>query len=255
MLTLTDLKPVAHFKRLNLGQAEKDYLLELVLFSISRHTKDKLVFKGGTCLYKAYKLARFSEDIDFTAAKELNTETLTEQILADLKRFGVNAALHRKKQPFNSVLLTFRCEGPLYNGTPMTYASVRVDINLKSSIECEPALRNFTSHYTDVPPFTLLVMQEKEILAEKIRAILTRDKARDAYDLWYLLKHGVQAEHSLIEAKMAYYNQTFSISEFRSALERKKANWETELKRLVQLGLPSFEDAKKLIVTEAAKWA
>lgn len=48
---------------------EKDYHLHRLLYHIShdKYLKDKLVFKGGTCLVKAYLgYYRFSEDIDFT---------------------------------------------------------------------------------------------------------------------------------------------------------------------------------------------
>jgi len=48
---------------------EKDYHLHRILYEISEenHLANNLVFKGGTCLMKAYTgYYRFSEDIDFT---------------------------------------------------------------------------------------------------------------------------------------------------------------------------------------------
>ncbi len=48
---------------------EKDYHLHRILHLISQndYLKNNLVFKGGTCLIKAYYgYYRFSEDIDFT---------------------------------------------------------------------------------------------------------------------------------------------------------------------------------------------
>jgi len=48
---------------------EKDYHLHRLLYQISHddYLRDRLVFKGGTCLVKAYLgYYRFSEDIDFT---------------------------------------------------------------------------------------------------------------------------------------------------------------------------------------------
>src|SRR3989338_6059105 len=109
MISLEELKGKAKIKGLSLGNAEKDYLLDLVLFSISKNTGDELIFKGGTCLYKFYNLQRFSEDVDFTATKPLEIEKLVEKIIADLKQFGVNCRLHAKREPFNSAFLTLRC--------------------------------------------------------------------------------------------------------------------------------------------------
>ena len=48
---------------------EKDYYLHRLLDRISRdsYLREKMVFKGGTCLVKAYLgYYRFSEDLDFT---------------------------------------------------------------------------------------------------------------------------------------------------------------------------------------------
>ncbi len=62
MISIDELKKMAKIKGLSLGNAEKDYLIDIVLLLISRNTKDELVFKGGTCLYKFHNLDRFSED-------------------------------------------------------------------------------------------------------------------------------------------------------------------------------------------------
>jgi len=43
-------------------------------------------------------------------------------------------------------------------------------------------------------------MEEKEILAEKVRAVYQREKARDVYDIWYLLNvKKIQIDFMLIQ--------------------------------------------------------
>ena len=253
MISLEELKGKAKIKGLSLGNAEKDYLIDLVLLSISKNTKDELVFKGGTCLYKFYNLGRFSEDADFTAIKPVNVDKLAEDIISDLKQFNVNCKLHRKKEPFNSVLLTIRCEGPLFRGTPMKYSNVRIDINFKSSINIEPLLRNFSSTYQEIPPFSLLIMQENEIAAEKIRAIMTRNKVRDLYDLWSIIVKGTEVDKIIVSKKLEYYNTHFDYDEFSKILDKKKALWEKDLKLLIR-NLPDFNEVKSFILKEAKKW-
>ena len=49
-------------------------------------------------------------------------------------------------------------------------------------------------------------LSKEEIAAEKIRAILTRKKGRDLYDLWYLLTQNVVLDNKLIKQKLKYYN-------------------------------------------------
>ena len=212
------------------------------------------MFKGGTCLYKFYKLDRFSEDIDFTTAKPVEIDKLTEGVISDLNSFGIKSGVHRKKEPFNSVLLTLRCEGPLYRGTPQTYASVRIDINLKSSIDAEPENRTYSSAYSDIPQFSILIMQEKEILAEKIRAVLSRRKARDVYDMRFLLNNGVEIDESIITKKFEHYNHSWSIAEFEKSIESKRGIWDKELRPVLK-NVPPFEEARKLILEEAKKWS
>ena len=91
MISIEKLKEIARLKDLHIGYAEKDYLLDLLLFLISRNTKDELVFKGGTCLSKIYGLDRFSEDLDFTIVKEkeLDIDRLLSKIESGLKLFGI----------------------------------------------------------------------------------------------------------------------------------------------------------------------
>src|SRR3989344_73706 len=116
MIEKKDLQDYARLKGLSLGNAEKDYLLDIALLSISQRTKNELVFKGGTCLYKFNKLNRFSEDLDFSLIKDIDVDNLIGLLIKDFKKFGIKAVQYKKKEPFNSVLITLRIEGPLYAG-------------------------------------------------------------------------------------------------------------------------------------------
>ncbi len=46
-----------------------------------------------------------------------------------------------------------------------------------------------------------------EILAEKIRALMTRAKGRDLFDTWYLMSKGIEIDLNLINKKMALYDR------------------------------------------------
>ena len=227
-------------KGLDLGQLEKDYLLELTLLLLSRETGNELIFKGGTCLYKFHGLNRFSEDLDFSAMGKLDTENLFHRLLHGLLDFGVRANLKTVREPYDTVLATLRMEGPLFNGNSMTLATVRIDINKKSKVLFPPISPTFYSSYREITPFQVLCMDPVEIVAEKIRAIVQRDKARDVYDLWFLLQKGIQLDLKLIQKKMEYYGTSFAKSVFISRLEHKRPDWENDLKRLVFGPLPDF---------------
>ena len=248
MISREELEKYKKEKGLDLGQTEKDYLLELALMIISRETKNDLVFKGGTCLYKFHGLNRFSEDLDFSGKEGFDHQALFDKLVASLEDYGVKGKLKEVREPFNTILATLRLEGPLYDGRSMTYASIRVDINRKSEVLLPPVLETFYSGYKDVLPFQILCMDKVEIAAEKVRAIMTSDKARDVYDLWFLLKKGVLIDHKLLEKKMEYYHQIFEKKEFESRMANKQAGWEDDLSRLIFGPLPDFTSVNEEIM-------
>ncbi len=248
MISIEELKKLARLKGISsMGNAEKDYLIDLVLLSVSRNTKDELVFKGGTCLSKFYKLDRFSEDIDFTLRKELDINALLMRILADLQSFGIYAEIKESKTVLSSVMAIIRTKGPLYNGSPRSFSNIGIDINLQSGISMEPELAKYASIYPEVPRFSILIMHKEEILAEKVRAILSREKARDIYDLWFLLNEGARFDLNLVNEKLKYYGETWSAKAFTNKLILKESIWKTELAPLIDV-VPDFREAKKFIL-------
>ncbi|MBI2632188.1 nucleotidyl transferase AbiEii/AbiGii toxin family protein [Candidatus Pacearchaeota archaeon] len=250
MITIETIKDIARLKHItNLGHAEKDYLLDLILLSISKRTKNELVFKGGTSLFKFYKLDRFSEDLDFTLKKELDIDKLLNEIIIDLRAFGVDVEIKEKKKAYNSFLNTLRIMGPLFNGNQNSLASVRIDINIKSSIIIEPFFGKYESLYPDIPSFSLCVMDEKEILVEKIRAILTRNYARDLYDLNFLLRKGVKPDFNLLNDKLEYYKEKFSKSKFVKKVNEKRDVWKAELEPFIIGDLLEFKDVKNFVLS------
>lgn len=244
MITKKELEEIARLKGMNLGNAEKDYLLDIALLSISRNTKNELVFKGGTCLYKFYNLSRFSEDLDFSAVKEIDVDKLIQKVILDFEKFGIKANMHKKKEPYNSILITLRIEGPLFNGKSMSYANIGIDINKKSEVMMVPDINTYTPIYQEVPQINVLCMALEEIFSEKIRALMSRERARDLFDLHFLLQKGISADELLISKKMLYYNEKFYVKKLCSKISMFSSNWNKELVGLTKV-LPNFEKVKE----------
>ncbi len=249
MITKSELFEIAKLKGIsNAGYAEKDYLLELLLFSLAKNTKQELVFKGETALYKFYKLGRFSEDLDFSESETTDIDLLIKKILFDLSKFRVETEVFKVRAPFDSVLITFRARGPLYDGRPQTFSNLGLDINRKSAVELKPLRLRLASLYTEIPPFYMLVMQEREILAEKIRTIMARNKARDLFDAFVLIEKGTEVDNNLIEKKLEYYSLEFSKKKLSEAIDKKQNLWENELKHLLN-ETPSFSNVKRKVLS------
>jgi len=103
--------------------------------------------------------------------------------------------------------------------------------------------------YHDLPNYFLLALNQEEILAEKIRAILTRYKARDVYDLNELLISGVPIDFELVNKKLQTYNKTFKREEFVEKLEEKRTIYVEEIKRLTTI-FDDFDTCKKHILEQ-----
>lgn len=239
MIKKEELAEIANAKRISLKNAEKDYLLELLLFAIFSETGDSFVFKGGTALYKFYNLNRFSEDLDFTInARRIDIHKITDMALRRLSALGLEgkSQIEAYGNEVNARLL-FR--GPLYDGSKESMAFVAINCSLRE----KPLIVKkelFVPSYKEIPSFDAYVMGAEEILAEKVRAIFTRNKARDVYDLWFLLKRGVVPDIKMIYRKLKVCKLSFSRKIFSEKLGEKEGLFRRDLSGLIIGEPPEF---------------
>ena len=107
------------------------------------------------------------------------------------------------------------------------------------------------SMYKEIPNFEIFIMDEQEILAEKFRAILSREKPRDIYDAWFLLiKKNISPDIKIINKKLSLYKLKFNLSKFIDSVEKKRGLWNLDLKNLIIGELPDFDEIKKEIISK-----
>ncbi len=228
---------------------EKDYLLMLLLYYISKTGSD-MVFKGGTALKMFYNLNRASEDLDFSyiyPASSLDRNREATVILERvLKEFNLQYRLHKKdirtkKQgtEFIGINYEIAVAGPLYDDRKQLQ-NINMDVSLREDAILPPKILYITPLYPDIPTFSVAVMDLNEILAEKICAITERDKIRDTYDVYFILKHkGIKYDGQLVKKKMELRGEHFDIQELINTLHDIDAKkWKSELYYLVH-DLPS----------------
>lgn len=223
----------------NLGQLELDYYQHFALSKIYRKF-NSVYFKGGTCLQKCYGIKRFSEDLDFNYVNIEKDEiiSLLEKIFDDKMidfnetRFGFNFSI--------------RFNGILYNGTHQSKCKLSFDFRNEDIVNT-PIKMVIRPAYHDLPNYFLLALDKEEIMAEKIRAILTRYKARDVYDLNELILNGVKVDFNLVNWKLKTYNMVFNTEEFVEKLEEKRNIYEEEIKRLTSI-YDDFDVCEKRIL-------
>jgi len=247
MLSRDELVEITKTSGLRLHQQEKDYIQTIALYYIYQKVGRELVFKGGTALEKVYGLNRFSEDLDFTKNEEIDMDVLMDSVLSGLRSHGGDCELKKEKPRFEfSDKYKISAKGPLYSGE-ISRVFIRVEISAREKAMLEAEVKNIFPVYRDVPNFSLAVMPMMEIAAEKVRAIFTRTKPRDVYDLWFLLNKGTDVNYGLIAKKLEYYNPKYSYKLFSEKIREHGSSWEKELKLLLP-SVPEFGNVSSFIL-------
>jgi predicted nucleotidyltransferase component of viral defense system len=232
MLTQRQLQRIAQRHRIGLQAQERDYIQHLFL-SVLYGRSQGLLFKGGTALRVLHRSPRYSEDLDFNSTLDLaDTKALFRQAMADLARFGVMALARNEWESAVGYSFDLSFQGPLYDGRDRSKGKVRVDTNLR--LEKVAVERRLVSpEYDDIVPFILTALTVEHLFAEKVRALLLRGKARDLYDLWFLIEQGQSVDLALINTKLALYETTFELGRFQQQVEALKDSWERDLHPLL----------------------
>lgn len=246
---MIDKDELISFSKLNglrPNQQEKHYIQTLVLTALS---EEPLIFKGGTYLWFFHGLPRFSEDLDFTQTGKLPQELATK-VSQTLRMFGVENEVKMITDDECGFSFRLGAKGPLYT-SEVSMCYVYVEISRRERVVGAPL-----SLKLDFPPYKLPTkivrgFSLNEIGAEKVRAILTRDKARDLYDLYFLItEKKIAFDLSLVNEKLSYYRQTFSADAFNKKLKEKQIIWKSELEQLVFDELPKIEN----VLESISKW-
>jgi len=232
-----ELKEYSLKRGLNLGQAEKDYYQNIILFSIYGKFARELVFKGGTAIAKCYGINRFSEDLDFTVTKKID---VINEIIDGLNNFGIKNHVKEREKTEKTEKYKIKIEGPLYKESEKTLCSVTLDLSLREMILLDPKIVTIGHHMDIIPTFDVYVMAEEEIFAEKIRAIMTRESARDLYDINFLIKKGINTDKKIINRKLELVNMKFEKNEFMKKCKQLKEIWNSELRSLIK-NVPDFK--------------
>ncbi len=201
MITVNQVALLARKNRINESVIFREYLQILFLSKLySFEGSEEVFFKGGTALHLIFKTPRFSEDLDFTVElsekKFLNLISGVFENLAKEEeiRFEEKEAMAGKR-----FLLT---------ASPSIF-SYKIFINLDFSFRekvLDPQKSILDTVYPVLFSSFIYHFSKEEIFAEKIRTVLTRNKGRDIYDLWFLISQGVQIKEDLIKEKLKYYN-------------------------------------------------
>ena len=257
MIGLDELKRRRAEAQVTLETTEIDYVLAWAIWGFFQNEllKDNLVFKGGTALRKIYfpnyTEYRYSEDLDFTAKTELPEDDLREAIdsACTLAREASNIELTLGPLKSYESSGSKAYKGRLYFIGPRQPRSPRklnVDIDCSEKIVLSPRLLSLDHPYSDADDCSVLVYTYplEEILAEKLRALITpeRVRARHFFDVWYILlrypgKLDAEEAKQIFHRKCTYKNIKFkSVADFfdPDRLEKYERDWKRSLERVMR---------------------
>lgn len=207
MLAQNELREKSALWGVPVETVDKDWVLGHVLRGIfSLELGPKFVFKGGTCLRKAYFADyRFSEDLDFTAVQPVTDSAFHQLLDHGLKLIyeetGIHfGALDVQQQLFEDRLMGYRFSLPFWGAAHPRHRQIpdqrrwmtriRIDISLREEIYLPVARKSLLHPYPDSPVTDkkITVYCLEEMFAEKLRSLIQRSylAPRDLYDLWYL---------------------------------------------------------------------
>ena len=227
-------------KQVNLSEfiVEKDYWVTYLLKNLVKSEfADEFVFKGGTCLSKAYNLIeRFSEDIDLLMLETDKTQSKSQKE----KRL---IALRKYINSIDDLLYTTGNRSALYAAFRFSFPTISTNItdSVGKEILLEPGYRGgtvpeiqkktITSYVEklvyglledyDTKPFEINVLSAERIFVEKVFALkeiydkdngeTLQKKTRHYYDIYKLLQtNEVQAllnDNSKLESIVADINE------------------------------------------------
>jgi predicted nucleotidyltransferase component of viral defense system len=243
------IRRIARERGLALDIVEKDYLLGWMLFCISRtNISDSLAFKGGSALSKVYFPLdwRLSEDLDFTLLTDEEMPSVAEKLAEEIPGIGEevipDAGLRFPRKPFANPGLV---RGRLRYTGPVGPNNVKIEITMEEHVGTI-LKREVPRSYEDYPEFRVNVYSLETILAEKIRSLLERERVRDWYDVWRLLKVVGDARTVTDELRGKLEGKRMECSDieefFPEGLDnRLEPHWKIGLVRLTSEELPSMD--------------
>lgn len=210
----------------------KDYYLTVILYLLK--DIDGLVFKGGTALQKTIlDYSRLSEDIDFTLTRDLNEiKKEITNIVEDSKIFS-GVTQDKDVDKFTRLIVSYNSE--------LGKGNVFIDLNERAKVLMKPKKLKIKHFYPNIPNFEFSCLAEKELIAEKVSAAIGRNKPRDHYDIYQIIKHKKKFDMKIVKKKCELSGVDSSITKMFNNANKLYNRWEPDVFPLLKEDVPFKE--------------
>lgn len=219
------LRYLAGLKGFNLIYLEKDYFLTVLLYLLK--DTEGVVFKGGTALNKIFlNHTRLSEDLDFACRRDVpGTRERIMGILEEKREIFPRFEFENQTREF------FRMK-VFYKGFFSKSDYAILDVNGKASVFLAPEKQEVPHFYEEMPRFKILTLNKDELIAEKIRALVTRNQPRDYFDVYVMLGKGFRIDLPLVRKKLREAGQDFDAERIFRNAKKVYSRWDSEIGQL-----------------------
>lgn len=160
-------------------EQQERFEMEVLVLLNNKRILDSLIFGGGTMLRLCYGMNRFSADMDFYFKKRVDFDRYLERLEEVIgTRYGITDSQNK----FKTILVELR-HAQYPRRLKLEINKERVYPNFKQTIAFSP----HSNHQVFVNVVTL-----DQMMTNKLEALLNRKEIRDAYDINFLLKRGVE---------------------------------------------------------------
>ena len=196
MLSKEFLEKLAIKKQIGLENVMREYIQNLFLSRFyTLEGSEKILFKGGTALKLVFGSPRYSEDLDFTGLEDNQLyEHLLEETMVWLANSGVMLDLVASKPTSGGYLSMLRVsvlDRELEIKGEVSFRKVR------DSVDREAVMIN--PEY--IPPYSAYILSPLDLVREKVEALLMRQKPRDFFDLYFVLRSPNLRQHLKLSEK------------------------------------------------------
>src|SRR3989339_457514 len=194
-ITEAKLRQLSGEKGFNIAYLEKDYFLTALLFFMK--DLEGLYFKGGTALNKiVFNHTRLSEDLDFTCTvKPSDIKKKVEEVANENPDFFVKVGADKQTEKFTRLQV-------YYKGYFGENEFINVDLNFHARIHLIPENGKVRHFYSELPKFEVKMLNKRELIAEKIRALFQRKQPRDYFDAYQIIKSKQEIDLQLVKDKL-----------------------------------------------------
>ncbi len=182
----------------------------------------KIFFKGGTALRIVFDSPRFSEDLDFSSNLSIEVlESLLIETLKNMQNFNIKTDIRESKITSGGFLAIFTCEFFDF------LIQLRMEISNRKKTKFSGELNAIVSDF--LPSYTLMCLNVEQLIDEKIQATLFRQKPRDFFDIYFLLR-----------GRLILPEQKNKLAEIKTLVSKTNINFSGELKKFLPVSFHSI---------------